>query len=291
MQAQLTYERVCSSLEELRMSAALSVLDNVLEAARVDELPAVDVLDRLLQIELEARHERRVETNLRFAGLPYRQRLQDFDFDPQPSIDPSLVGRLASLHFLEEDTNVLLLGPPGVGKTALAIGLALKALEAGHRISLVASLDLVARFRRAVRMDRVDRLQTTLLRPKLLILDEIGYTPLERPEPTFLFEVVAKRYDRAKSMIVTSNKTWAAWGEILPGQVMTAAILDRLLHRSVTVNIQGESYRLRQHRKANLAPPHRARRCRRPVVSVKSKPVLTSSRPCDSWTLPGWPDN
>ena len=93
-----------------------------------------------------------------------------------------------------------------------------------------------------------------MLRPALLILDEIGYTPLERPEATFLFEVVAKRYDRSKSIIVTSNKTWGAWGEILPDQVMTAAILDRLLHRSVTVNIQGESYRLREHRKAGLVP-------------------------------------
>ena len=130
----------------------------------------------------------------------------------------------------------------------------LKALEAGHRISFVATHDLIARFRKAVRMDRVDRLLTTMLRPALLILDEIGYTPLERPEATFLFEVVAKRYDRSKSIIVTSNKTWGAWGEILPDQVMTAAILDRLLHRSVTVNIQGESYRLREHRKAGLVP-------------------------------------
>jgi len=254
MQSELTYERVCAGLDGLKMSAALDVLDNVLEDARVGELPVVDVLDRLLQIELAARHERRVETNLRFAGLPYRLHLEDFDFDAQPSLDETLIGRLATLRFLEDGANVLFLGPPGVGKTALAIGIALKALEAGHRISFVATHDLVARFRRAVRMDRVDRLLTTMLRPALLILDEIGYTPLDRPEATFLFEVVAKRYDRAKSMIVTSNKTWGAWGEILPDQVMTAAILDRLLHRSVTVNIQGESYRLRQHRKAGLVP-------------------------------------
>lgn len=181
-------------------------------------------------------------------------RLDDFDFEAQPSIDPQLVGRLATLRFLDDGTNVLLLGPPGVGKTALAVGLGIRALEAGHRISFIACHDLVARFRRAVRMDRVDRLLTTMLRPRILILDEIGYTPLERAEATFLFEVVAKRYDRHKSMIVTSNKSWGAWGEILPDQVMTAAILDRLLHRSVTLNIQGESYRLRQHRKAGLAP-------------------------------------
>jgi DNA replication protein DnaC len=254
MQSELTYERVCSGLEGLEMSSALDVLDNVLEDARVGELPVVEVLDRLLQIELAARHERRVETNLRFAGLPYKQRLDDFDFEAQPSLDPTLIGRLATLRFLEEGSNVLFLGPPGVGKTALAIGIALRALEAGHRISFVATHDLVARFRKAVRMDRVDRLLTTMLRPALLVLDEIGYTPLERPEATFLFEVVAKRYDRAKSIIVTSNKTWGAWGDILPDQVMTAAILDRLLHRSVTVNIQGESYRLREHRKAGLVP-------------------------------------
>lgn len=254
MKTQLAYERTRSGLEELKMGAALEALDNTLEAGRVEELPAIEILDRLLTLELAARQERRVETNLKFAGLPYRQRLEDFDFDAQPSVDPALVGRLATLQFLDEGTNVLILGPPGVGKTALAVGLGLKALEAGQRISFVACHDFVARYRRAARMDRLDRLVTTFLRPRLLILDEIGYTPLERAEATFLFEVIAKRYDRQKSILVTSNKSWGAWGEILPDQVMTAAILDRLLHRSVTLNIQGESYRLRQHRRAGLAP-------------------------------------
>ena len=252
MQAELTYQRVRRGLEGLKMDTALQALDNVLEAARLEELPAVEVVDRLLELELRARHERRVETNLKFAGLPYRQGLEDFDLDAQPSIDPSLIGQLATLRFLEEGVNVLLLGPPGVGKTALAVGLGMKALEAGHRIYFVACHDLVTKHRRATRSDRLDRLLQTFLRPKILILDEIGYTPLERPEATFLFEIIAKRYDRRKPMIVTSNQSWGAWGEILPDQVMTAAILDRLLHRSITLNIQGESYRLREHRKAGL---------------------------------------
>jgi len=254
LQASLACEAARSKLEHLGLLVARDALDNVLESVRLEDLSVAEALDRLLGMEARARHERTVETNMKFAGLPYRRTLEEYDFGAQPGLDRDVMDRLSTMRFMAEGVNVIFLGPPGVGKTHLAVGLTLKAIEAGHKAYFTTMSDLVRKYREAVRQDRLGRLLGILARPALLVLDEVGYTQLERPEGSFLFDVIAVRYQRQKPLILTSNKSWGRWGEILPDSIMTAALLDRLLHRSITVNIQGESYRLRDHRKLGLIP-------------------------------------
>ncbi len=246
------YEAARVSLERLGMTTALDSLDTVLEAARTSDLNPVEVIDRLLGIEADARHERRVMTNTKFAGLPYRRTLDDFDFTAQPSVDSELIERLGTLRFMEEGANVIFLGPPGVGKTHLAVALAIRALETGYKAYFITMSSLVRKHAEYVRRDKADRLISTLARPSLLVLDEVGYTPLDRDAATLLFDVIGTRYRRRKPVILTSNKSWGRWGEIMPDRIMATAILDRLLHYSVTINISGDSYRLRQHREHGL---------------------------------------
>ena len=227
------------------------MLDSRLEAAAQREAPYAELLADLLGAEAAARRQRYLTTRTRLAHLPFQRTLAQFDFRFQPSIDERQVRELATMAFVAEAANVLLLGPPGVGKTHLAVALGLQAIEQGHGVYFARAHDLMEDLRRAQAEHRLDRRLRVYLAPKVLIIDEFGVWPYDRSAATALFTLISARYERG-SVILTSNKGFAEWGEVLGDPVVATAILDRLLHHSHVLNIRGESYRLREKKRAGL---------------------------------------
>ncbi len=238
-------------MEKLKMEALAAQVDALLEQAARRDLSYREFLTEALQTEWSGRNLKTTEGRMRLARFPWIKTLEGFDFSFQPSIDRKVIRELAGLSFIGRAECVCLLGPPGVGKTHLAIALGVKAVEAGYSTLFLTLEELNLRLARARATGRIEAVLAQLARPKLLILDELGYLPFSREEASALFRLLSRRYERG-SVIITSNKGFADWGEIFSDTVLATAILDRLLHHSTTINIKGESFRLKEKRRAGM---------------------------------------
>lgn len=251
--AMTTLDSIKKNLVALRMPRALEVLDATFRRIEQGEIDGIEALDTLLLEELTVRENRRVKTALTMARLTTIKTLAGFDFSFQPSLDRNRILALAELKFIDRAEVVHLLGPPGTGKSHLATALAIEAVKAGRSVAFSTLADIIASLAKAERDGTLRERIRYLCRASLLVVDEIGYLPVVPGGGNLFFQLVNARYEKG-AMILTSNRGFAEWGEVFGDPVVATALLDRLLHHAVVIQIEGSSYRLRQH--ADLVPEH-----------------------------------
>ena len=239
-------ERIRAMLADLKLPGALEAVDGVLSDADGGGVTTADAIEKLLGAQVTLRNNRRLQAAMRSSRLPVVKTLDEFDFSFQPSIKREQIESLHELGFVERKENVVLLGPPGVGKTHLAISLAIAAAQNGRRVYYGTLAQLITSLEDARAAGNLARRLAVLSHPSLLVVDEIGYLPVTQTGAMLFFQLISRRYEHA-STVLTSNKSFEEWGGIMGDEVMAAALIDRVLHHCHIVNIRGNSYRMREH--------------------------------------------
>lgn len=246
-----SYERLHSNLQYLKLNTIEEILDNCLEIAARDNKTTMEVLDYLFEQEKKHREAVAIEKKMKNAVFPVIKTIEEFDFEFQKSIDKKVIEDLVTLRFVHNSENVVFLGPPGVGKSHLAIALGVEAVKAGVSVYFTNTGNLIERLKTANREGILEKKLRDLMKYKVLIIDEIGYLPFDEEGAHCLFQLISRRYEKS-STILTSNKSYGEWGEIFKDHVIAADVLDRILHHSTTINVKGESYRLKERKKQGI---------------------------------------
>ena len=238
-------EEVAHKYRSLRFNSIGEALADLLRQAEENEVPYLEFADMLVEHEQKMRNQKRIDFNRRKASFPTQKHLEGFDFRFQTTITKRQVNRLLTFEFIENRENVIFIGPPGVGKTHLAIGIGVKAVDAGYKVLFQTALELVESLELAELKGELKKKITSLLKFDLLIIDELGYLPMSKRSVYNLFQLINSVYEY-RSMIITTNKEFTAWGEFFHDENVAVPIVDRLIHHSHIFMLGGESYRLRE---------------------------------------------